>query len=81
MAGRVTETSQAVDMHTEEDSTLKDNCNSPVNMPDPIRIRSGSDRKRWPEAGRMILAHRLASGPDPFGQNLAQSASTKSGPG
>ena len=25
----------------------------------------------------MILAHRLASGPDPFGQNLAQSAGTK----
>ena len=24
----------------------------------------------------MILAHRLASGPDPFGQNLAQSART-----
>ena len=44
MAGRVTETSQAVHTHTEEDSTLKDNRNSPVNMPDPIRIRSGSDR-------------------------------------
>ena len=26
----------------------------------------------------MILAHRLASGPDPFGQNLTQSARTKS---
>ena len=36
-------------------------------MPDPIRIRSGSAGKPWPEAGRMILAHRLASGPDPFG--------------
>ena len=29
----------------------------------------------------MILAHRLASGPDPFGQNLTQSARTKSDPG
>ena len=45
---------------------------NPVNMPDPIRIRSGSGGKHWPEAGRMILAHRLASGPDPFGQNLTQ---------
>ena len=50
-------------------------------MPDPIRIRSGSAGKHWPEAGRMILAHRLASGPDPFGQNLTQSARTKTGPG
>ena len=41
--------------------------NTPVNMTDPIRIRSGSAGKHWPEAGRMILAHRLASGPDPFG--------------
>ena len=39
-------------------------------MPDQIRIRSGSTRKRWPEAGRMILAHWLASGLDPFGQSL-----------
>ena len=30
---------------------------------------------------QMILAHWLSSGPDPFGQNLAQSASTKSDPG
>ena len=42
----------------------------PINMPDPIRIRSGLGGKHWPEAGRMISAHRLASGPDPFGQNL-----------
>ena len=49
-------------------------------MPVPIRIRSGSTRKHWPEAGLMILAHRLASGPDPFGQNLTQSARTKSDP-
>ena len=34
-----------------------------------FRVRSGSDRKHWPEAGPMILAHRLASGPDPFSQN------------
>ena len=62
----------------------------PVNMPDPICIRAGSAGKRWPEAGRMILAHWLASGPDPFGllpdrirlaQNLTQSARTKSDPG
>ena len=39
-------------------------------MPDQIRIRSGSTRTRWPEAGRMILAHWLASGLDPFGQSL-----------
>ena len=50
-------------------------------MPDPIRIRSGSAGKYWPEVGRMILAHWLASGPDPFGQNLTQSARTKSDPG
>ena len=46
-------------------------------MPDPIRIRSRSGWKYWPEAVRMILAHRLASGPDRFGQNLTQSARTK----
>ena len=46
-------------------------------MPDPIRIPSGSAGKQWPEAGRMILAHRLASGPDPSGQNLTRSARTK----
>ena len=34
----------------------------------PFRIAG----KHWPEAGRMILAHRLASVPDPFGQNLTQ---------
>ena len=54
---------------------------SPVNVLDPIRIRSVSAGKHWPEAGRMILAHWLASGPDPFGQNLTQSARTKSDPG
>ena len=53
----------------------------PVNVPDPIRIRAGSPGKHWPETGRMTLAHWLASGPDPFGQNLAQSARTKSAPG
>ena len=53
-------------------------------MPDPIRIRYGSAGKHWPEAGLMILAHFahwLAFGPDPFGQNLTQSARTKSDPG
>ena len=49
-------------------------------MPDPIRIRAGSAGKHWPEAGRVILAHWLASGPDPFGQNLTQSARSKSDP-
>ena len=54
---------------------------NPVNMPDPICIRPGSAGKHWPEAGRMIIAHQLASGPDPFGQNLTQLARTKSDPG
>ena len=54
---------------------------NPVNTPTPTRILSGSAGKHWPEAGRMILAHRLASGPDPFGQNLTQSARTKSDEG
>ena len=43
---------------------------SPVSMPDPIRIWSGLAQKPWPEAGQMILAHQLASGPVPSGQNL-----------
>ena len=43
-------------------------------MLDPIRIRSGSAGQHWPEADRMILSHWLASGPDPFGQILTQSA-------
>ena len=51
---------------------------SPVNMPDPIRIRSRLTGKHWPDAGQMILAHWLASGPDPFGHNLTQSARTRS---
>ena len=50
-------------------------------MPDPICIRSGSGGRHWPETDRMILAYRIASGPDPFGQNLTQSARTKSDPG
>ena len=53
----------------------------PVNMPDPIRIRTGSAGMHWPEAGRMIAAHWLASGPDPFGQNPTQPARTKSDQG
>ena len=55
--------------------------NTPVNMPDPIRTLSGSAGKHWPEVGWMILAHWLASGPDPFGQNLTQSARPKLDPG
>ena len=35
-------------------------------MLDPIQVGS----EALPEACRMILAHRLASGPDPFGPNL-----------
>ena len=52
----------------------------PVNMPDRIRLWARSVGKPWPEAGRMILAHCLTSGPDPFGPSLAQSARTKSAP-
>ena len=54
---------------------------SPANMPDPIRIRSGLAGKHWPETGPMSLVHRLASGPNPSGQNLTQSARTRSDPG
>ena len=49
----------------------------PVNVPDLICIRSRTAQKHWPEVGRMFLAHRLASGPDPFDQNLTQSARTQ----
>ena len=72
------------------DITAQAACSStnPVSMPDPIRIWSQSARKQWPEAGRIILAHRLASRPNrnllyyyPSGQNLTQSARTKSDPG
>ena len=62
---------------------LKKATNSfPVNMPDPISIRSGSAGKRWPEAGRMFLAHRLyfRTGSS-LAQNLTQSARAKSDPG
>ena len=41
------------------------------------RIWSRSAGKHWPEAGQRKLAHWLASGPDPFAQNLTQSARTK----
>ena len=34
----------------------------------------------WPEPGRKILANRLASGTDPFGQNLTSPPRTKSDP-
>ena len=44
------------------------------------RNRSGSAWKRWTEADPMILAHRLASGPDLFGPNRTQSARNKSDP-
>ena len=48
-------------------------------MPNPICIWSGSTWKRWPEVGLMIVA--LWPRLDPFGQNLTQSARTKSDPG
>ena len=41
-------------------------CAFSVNMPDLIHIWSGSAQKCWPVAGQ------LASGPDPFGQNLTK---------
>ena len=50
----------------------------PVNMLDLVCIWFGSAQKCCPEAGPIILAHQLASGPDLFGQNLIQSARTKS---
>ena len=49
-------------------------------MPDPIHIQSRSAGRHWPEVGWMIFAHCLTSGPDPFGQNLTQSANTKLDP-
>ena len=55
-------------------------CSCPVNMPDLIRIWARSVGKRWPEAGRVILAHCLTSRPNPFGPSLAQSTRTKSAP-
>ena len=41
-------------------------------MPAMIRFQSRLAGKHWPEADLMILAHRLASRPDPFGQNLTR---------
>ena len=52
---------------------------SPADMLDPICIQSGLAQKHWPEAGLMILAHRLASRPSLFSQNLTQSARIRSG--
>ena len=37
--------------------------------------------KQWLEADQLILAHLLASGPDPFSQNMTQSVRTKLNPG
>ena len=51
--------------------------NAPIKHVRSDRIWSRSGGKHWPEAGWMILAHWFASGPDPCGQNLTQSASTK----
>ena len=54
----------------------------PVNLPDLIHIWSRLAQKHWPEAGPIILAHRLASGldpssiwskPDPVSQNQIKS--------
>ena len=41
-------------------------CAFSINMPNLIHIWSGSAQKCWPVAGQ------LASGPDPFGQNLTK---------
>ena len=61
--------------HTAASTVLSETIVYLVNMPDRIRITSGSAQKRWPEADSMILAYRLASRPDPFG--LKQSAGAK----
>ena len=58
---------------------LEQTCCLKVVVSTSIRARSAG--KRWPEVGRIILAHWPASGPDPFGQNLTQAARTKSDPG
>ena len=52
-----------------------------VNVPDPIHIQSRSAQKHWPKAGRMIFAYQFASGPEPLGGSLTQSARTKRDPG
>ena len=49
-----------------------------VNLPDPIHVQSRSDRKYWSKTGWIIFAYQLASGPDPLGESLIQSARTKS---
>ena len=49
----------------------------PMGSCDLILIRAGSAGKHWPEVRRMILAYWLVSGLDPFGQNLAQSATMR----
>ena len=53
----------------------------PVNMLDAIHVQSRSAMKSWSEAGPLILAPQLASGPDMSGQNLTGSARTKADPG
>ena len=50
---------------------------NPLNMRDPIRICSGLAWKHLPEVGWMIVAHRLASRLDTFGENLTQSPRTE----
>ena len=46
-------------------------------MPDLTGIWSRLAGKHWPEAGPIIVGRQFVSGPDPFGQNLMQSARTK----
>ena len=60
-----------------------DTGGNPINMPDPIHVQSRSAQKHWLEAGSVILAHWLASGPDLFDLNLSMSLSarTKLDPG
>ena len=51
----------------------------PLNMLEPAQIRRPNlPGSGWPEPGRKILAHRLASETDPFGHNLTWPSRTKS---
>ena len=61
-------------------STISLSPTMQYNQPIPSK-HAGSAGKHCPKAIRMILAHGVASGSDPFGQNLTQSAKTKSDPG
>ena len=53
---------------------------TPINMPDPMRIRSGSGNRQDSEAkarnGPDVVYTPLPSGPDPLGQNVTGSSRT-----